>query len=95
MPWARNEFEKLWTRIKKVCNLWNEEQEKSLAEMPKDCHNREGHSSKVAKCIANEDTGRIPVMISERKRRRYEWDHKHNSEHVILSPCRIGESREL
>lgn len=60
---AGHKVEELRDRVQEVENLWYEEQEHSLAEVPNDGNHSKGHASKVCEGVTHKGPGRIPVEI--------------------------------
>lgn len=55
VPWARHNAKKLWQGVDEVDDLWDEEEQHSLAEVAQDAHHSERHPGKITKCIANKN----------------------------------------
>lgn len=64
MSGAGHEVEELRDREQKVENLWYEEQEHSLAEVPNDGDHSKGHAGKVCEGVTHKGRGRIPVEMA-------------------------------
>jgi len=61
MARAGYDMEELWYRVDKVGDLGQEQEEQSLAEVPKYADNGEHHPSEIAVRIANEHFGWVPI----------------------------------
>lgn len=65
-------------------NLWDEEEKHSLAEMAKDTHNREGHSSKIAKCVSHKNAWRVAVVVKQYRADGDEREDKVQREKMVF-----------
>ena len=61
VPRARHNLEELRTRIHKVDDLRNEEDEQGLAKVPEYARHRQRHSSEIRVCVPNEHSRRVVV----------------------------------
>ena len=60
MSGARDDTEELGYGVEEVENLWNEEEQQGLAEVPEDSYHRKCHASKVAVGVADKHCRGIP-----------------------------------
>ena len=56
-------MEELRDRVQEVEDLWDKEQEHSLAEVSNDGHHGKGHAGKVCEGVTHKGLGRIPVQV--------------------------------
>ena len=68
MARTRNNMEELGSRVDKVEDLRDEQKQQGLAEMAENCNDHKDHAGKVAVCVADEYTRRIPIVREECKR---------------------------
>lgn len=85
-----DEVKQLRHREEEVKDLRDEKQHHRLGKVSDDPHHGKGHASEVAVCIANKDTGRVPV---QRQQSRGHRDERHDdvSREEVRSPAVTGQ----